>query len=281
MKLFNKVAIIGVGLIGGSIGMAIRNKHLAKEVVGVCRRHKSLKLAMEKGAIDKGSLDIQKAVSGADLVILATPILSMPNLIKIALNSLKKGCILTDVGSTKAQITRTVESIIPGSIKFVGTHPMAGSEKSGVSSADPRLFCGAICIIVKTKNTNKVALNRIKLLWQRLGAKIKILSPALHDKIISITSHLPHLVSANLILSVPDKNLGFAATGFRDTTRIALSDPDMWVDICLSNRREILGALDRYSDNLKILRNAIKMNNRKKLFAILKKAKDKRLKLNR
>lgn len=279
MKLFNKVAIIGVGLIGGSIGMAIRKKRLAKEIIGVCRKRKSLENAIRKKAIDRGFLDIEKAVWGADLVILATPILSMPKLIKGALGFLKKDCVLMDVGSTKAQITKAIEGIISKDIKFVGTHPMAGSEKSGVNAADANLFCGALCIITKTKNTDRNALKRIKLLWQTLGADIKIMKPSVHDRIISTTSHLPHLVAANLVSSVPRKDFEFAATGFGDTTRIALSDPDMWVDICLSNKKEIINALDRFSANLNILRNAIKTKNRKLLFAILKKARQKRAKI--
>lgn len=269
---FNKIAIIGVGLIGGSIGLAVKGKRLAKEVVGVCRHKESLRRAKERRVIDKGTLDYRNAVKDAELVILATPISQIIKIVKEIIPSLRKGCLITDTGSTKSEIVRRIEEVLPKGIYFVGAHPLAGSEKRGSNFARADLLQGAMCILTKTLKTDSSALKKIANFWKKLGSRIVVLSPRRHDQIIALMSHLPHLAAGQLV-KVASANLAFAASGFLDTTRIASSNAEIWADIFLTNKKFVIQAIDTYVKNLELIKSLIREEDRRKLSAEFRKIK--------
>jgi len=275
MRIFNKVVIIGTGLIGGSLGLAMKKKGLAKTIVGLSRLQKNAIIAKQLGAIDIVARSIE-AVNDADLVILATPI---DTIIDIALKlskKIKKNCIAIDVGSTKEQIVSKLSRIIPN---FLGCHPLAGSEKRGIVNFKAELFKDSICIITPTNKTNKVTLKKIKLLWRELGAQLVILTPKKHDQILALTSHLPHALAFSLIGAIPDHFLNLSSNGLKDTTRIAGSDANIWNQVFLSNRKNLISAISSFQTKLKNLELALKNNNKKELNSILCAAKKKREKL--
>lgn len=276
MAKFKKIAIIGVGLIGGSLGLAIKKKGLAREVVGVTRHRASLIKAKSLGAIDKGTLNPLEAAKDADLIVIATPVADIPKVIKKLISKVKPGCIITDVGSTKSKVVGEAERILPRGIHFVGGHPMAGSERKGVGSATTNLFKGSVCFLTKARFTDLLALKKVKAIWQNIGARVEVVSPKQHDRIVASISHLPHLVAFNLAAVVPGKDLRYAAGGFGDTTRVAASDPAMWRDIYLTNWDEVSKALDRFVDSLKNVRALIVGQESQKLLKKLKRAKRKR-----
>jgi prephenate dehydrogenase len=253
MSLFNKVAIVGTGLIGGSLGLAIKKNHLAKQIVGVTRHKESLNLALKKRAIDKGSLNFE-IIKGADLLILATPVDKIIELKDKVSKFISKDCIVMDVGSTKGEIVTLLERVFP---KFVGTHPLAGLEKRGVKFATDKIFDHSTCIITPTRNTSKKAFKKICNFWRRLGTKAIILTPSEHDKVISFVSHLPHVIAFSLIHGIPTAYLGLAAGGLKDTTRIAASDPKLWRGIFLSNNTNILKAISLFEKELAKIKYAI------------------------
>ena len=278
MVQFKKVTIIGVGLIGGSIGLAIKKRKLSNEVVGVFRRESTLKRALKCKAVDKATMSMASGVDGADLVIVASPVHSIPKLVNMAVKHAKDGAIITDAGSTKAWIVSSVEKSFAKSkdVHFVGSHPMAGSEHDGVEFAKADLFEKAPCIITKTSATDKASLSKIIKFWRSLGAIVKIMSPASHDKSVSLISHLPHIVAFGLVGSVPSQELQYAAEGFKDTTRTASSDPELWADIFLTNRKEVLKAGRLFEKNYKYILNAISRGDRRRMVNFLKKAKSNR-----
>ena len=279
--IFKKVTIIGVGLIGGSIGEALKKKGLAGTVVGVGHRSFSIDEALARGAIDRGTLDVLKGVSGADLVVIATPVCLIPGIARKISRSLKRGCVVTDVGSTKAEIVASLERILPEGIDFVGSHPLAGSEKRGIGSAQDNLFKGSIVIMTKTKNTKKPALAKLSRFWKSLGVeRVAISSPGEHDRIVAEISHLPHIAAAAIVNTASDKSLEFASSGFKDTTRIAASDPGIWRDICVTNRKEILKALEKYERNIARLKKLIKSGSASRLSREFERSKARREKLS-
>jgi len=276
MRLFNKVAIIGVGLIGGSLALAIKRKRLALEIVGVSRHKKTLLLARKIRAIDKGAQELN-IIKDADLVILATPVDTIINLAAKIYPFVKKGCIVSDVGSTKREIVSKLERIFP---RYIGSHPLAGSEKRGVVNANPGIIKGSLCILTPTKNTDQEALEKIKRLWSELGARVAFLAPDAHDKILSFVSHLPHLAAFSLIDIIPKEYLRLASSGLKDTTRIAASDSEIWCDIFLSNQKNILKSIELFQNNLSRIKSAIQRKDKKLLNKIIKEAKKKRNRLN-
>ncbi len=278
MAQFKKVAIIGVGLIGGSIGLAIKKRGLAREVVGVFRRESTLKRALKCRAVDKATMLIKCGVDGADLIIVTSPVHSIPKIIKMAAKYAKKGAIITDAGSTKSWIVSSVERDLARDhkIHFVGSHPMAGSEHTGVEFARADLFEKAPCIVTSRAATDRASLKRVKKFWSSLGAIVKVMSPARHDKSVSLISHLPHIVAFGLAGSVPLRELQYAAEGFKDTTRVASSDPELWADIFLTNKREILKAGRLFERYYKDILKAISKGDHKRTVNFLKKAKSKR-----
>jgi len=273
MRKFNKVAIIGVGEIGGSIGKDLRRKHLAKEVIGIGRRESSLRKAQRVGAVDRTTLSLKNGVRDADFIILATPVLKIVELGRKAARFAKEGAIMTDAGSTKKYIVEKLEETLPKGVKFVGSHPMAGSEKGGPLGAVSNLFKGRVCFVAKTGRTDEKALGAVKGFWKSLGAKPVEISLSRHDEIVAQISQMIHIVASSLVLSNKDV-LKHAASGFRDTTRIALSDPGLWKDICLTNDKEIIRSLDKFIGTVKIFRAAVSKKKASQIQAMLNQARE-------
>ncbi|MFH1360345.1 MAG: prephenate dehydrogenase [Candidatus Omnitrophota bacterium] len=273
---FRKVTIVGVGLIGGSLGMAIKKNGLAKEVMGLARRHGPLVTAIRGGAIDKISHDYKKAVDGSDLVIFATPVKTIMELFPKVGCFLKRGCLVTDVGSIKEEIVRAAHKSLPPYVNFVGSHPVAGSEKSGNLFANADLFKDSLCVVTPTDKTNRAAVDTIKTLWTKCGALVKTLSPQEHDQILAYVSHVPHLLAYSLMDAIPEKYLDYASSGLKDTTRVASSDPKMWNDICMANSRNILRTLDSVVKQISVLRKAITSRKEQDLMERFKESKRKR-----
>ena len=280
---FRKITIVGVGLLGGSIGLAVRQRKLAREVAGFVRRAASLKDCEKAGAVDYATTDLLAAVSNADLIILCTPLAQMRSLAQQFLPALKRGAIVTDVGSVKADVVRELESPSPkAGAHFVGSHPMAGGEKMGVLAAKMDLYANAVCVITPTKKSSAGAVRKLEQFWKSLGARTLRLDAAQHDLLVSRSSHLPHVVAAtlaNLVLNPanPQTQVGLCATGFRDTTRIASGSPEMWRDIALANRKNLSRSLDAFVDELKKFQTALKAGDAKaveKFFATAKQRRD-------
>ena len=260
---FRRLTIIGVGLIGGSLARVCRKKGLADELVGVGRGRKNLELAVELGVIDRWSHEVEEGVDGADGVVLATPMGTIIPLAKRMAPHIEAGCLVTDVGSTKASVVEPLERLLQPSAAFVGGHPIAGTEKSGVEASFETLFEGFPCILTPTDRTDTEALARVQSLWEACGMSVVCMDPDTHDTLMAGVSHLPHMVAYALIhtvtgLSSNDHDaVAYSAGGFRDFTRIAASDPTMWRDICLTNREPLLAMIDRFSGSLAELREAI------------------------
>lgn len=277
--LFRKVAIIGVGLIGGSLGMALKKHKLAREIFGVSRRKEALTAAVKMQAIDHGTTDIKKAVVNADLVVLATPVNVVPTMFETITPHLKRGCVVTDVGSTKVSIVASAKKKLQNSSMFVGSHPLAGSEKRGVENSIPELFVNTTCIMTPADDSNRGAVDRVKKMWVKIGAQVKTMTPQEHDYILAYISHLPHIVAFALMSTVPDEHLPFAAQGLKDTTRVASSSPEVWKDICLANAQNIVKAIDECVGNLSTFRKAISDAEEKILTNEMKNACIKRKKI--
>lgn len=261
---FRKITIIGVGLLGGSIGIVARKRRLVGEVAGYVRRDKTAAECEKFGATDYATTDLLAAVSGADLVILCTPLAQMPSLVECFLPALKRGTIVTDVGSVKADVVRQLETLVKkAGAHFVGSHPMAGAEKTGVAAARENLFQNAVCVLTPTRKSNVAAVRKLDRFWKSLGCRTLKLDAAQHDLAVSRSSHLPHVVAAALAGLVLDPKAAKAqsqlcATGFRDTTRIASGSPEMWRDISLANRKNISHSVDAFVKELKKFQAALK-----------------------
>lgn len=275
---FKKIVIIGTGLIGGSVGKALLEKGLADEVVGVCRRQSTLERGIKEKAFTKGFVDnYAEAVSGADIVVIATPVHTIKQVLK-DLADVLKGCstLVTDAGSTKKEIVEYAAQF-KDDFTFVGAHPLAGSEKMGVEYAASDLFQGSVCIITPGDEVKKEDKDSIEDFWRSLGAKMVTLAPEEHDRNLAISSHLPHVV-AYALAGMLGEGLPaeMIATGFKDTTRIASSDPGLWSDIFMTNRDNVLKALDKYKDILSGIEKGIKSGSEEDLQKILEVYKRKR-----
>ncbi len=280
---FRKITIVGVGLLGGSVGLAARKCRVAKEIAGYARRPKTIAEAEKVGALDYATTDLLAAVSGADLVILCTPLAQMRTLTERFLPALKRGAIVTDVGSVKADVVRELESLVAkAGAQFVGSHPLAGGEKMGVPAARADLYTNAVCVVTPTKKSNPAAVRKVEQFWKSLGARVVKMDAAKHDALVSRTSHLPHLVAAALAGLVldpksPKVQAQLCATGFRDTTRIASGSPEMWRDIALTNRKNVSQSVDALVGELKKFQAALKNGDAKaveKFFATAKERRD-------
>lgn len=273
--IFRRVTIIGVGFMGGSLGMALKKQGLAREVVGISSHQETLDRAIKAQAIDLGFTDVREGVANAELVVLATPVQTIIECFSLINPHLRRGCLVTDMGSVKSEVVMKAENLLTTGF-FVGSHPLTGSEKSGVEHAHADLFQHARCIMTPTVKTNPVVKEKIKFLWTKLGMRVDFLSPDEHDKIFAQVSHLPHLLAYALMESIPSESLGHALQGFKDLTRIASSPPSVWDDICLTNAQHILHALDGTVKQLAFLRKAIIQRDQKNLFQFLTRAKEKR-----
>jgi prephenate dehydrogenase len=250
---------------GGSLGMAIKKHHLAREVIGLSHRQTALAQAVKMKAIDVPCLDVKQAIINADLVVLAAPVESIIKLCGTINPYLRRHCIVTDVGSAKAHIVESAERILTNPGLFIGSHPLTGSEKYGVENATEDLFNGATCVITPTAKTSQIARLKIKHFWTKLGMEVKILSPEEHDEILAYVSHLPHLLAYGLISSIPSNFLEYASRGLKDTSRIAASSPQMWSDICIANSKNVLNALDKSVEHFAHFRKAIVNRDHKEL----------------
>lgn len=273
--LFRKVSIIGVGLIGGSLGMAIKKRKLAHEVHGFSQSQSTLGQALKLQALDRVSTDIRHVVAQADIVIVATPVKTIVSLLEAIDKHVRRGCVVTDVGSSKAYIVDAAQKLSNPPF-FVGGHPLAGSERKGVAHGHADLFENSECILTPTAVTHKVALDRVRQLWTAVGARVKEMDPGQHDEALAFISHLPHLAAFGLINALPQELVHMAPQGLKDTTRIASSSPEMWSDIALTNVKPVLKALDEYVRALSSIRKAIIDEDAKNLIEIFKKAKTRR-----
>lgn len=276
--MFEKVAIIGPGLIGGSMGMALRQKGLATTVTGIGRRRESLDKALEVGAIDKATLDLSQGVKDADLVVLATPIGAFRELAPQVADSIGPEALLTDVASSKAKVVETISSALRArpDVAYIPTHPMAGSERSGPLAASASLFEGSICIITPLSNTFPESKGQITRMWSALGASTISMSPQAHDRAVARISHMPHLAASALMAALDQKDTDLCGRGLLDTTRIASGSPDIWLDICKTNREHIRDALADYIALLQEMANALQDGNLAPLRNVLEAAKQKR-----
>jgi len=255
-KDIRHVTIVGVGLLGGSAGLALKAFDPAIRVAGVGRRAESLEQAKAIGAVDTTHLDAAEAVAGTDLVILATPVGAFERHMRAIAPHLAGRAIVTDVGSTKASVVRAAHRML-GAARFCGSHPMAGSERKGPSFARADLFHGATCILTPTGKTPPAVVEKVAGLWRKMGMRIVLMNPAAHDRVVARVSHLPHALASLLMLLPELADLDVSATGFRDATRLASGDPEMWRDIFLTNRPGILRALDDFDQSLRGLRDLV------------------------
>tara|TARA_B100000427_G_scaffold318686_1_gene316137 strand:- start:2 stop:844 length:843 start_codon:yes stop_codon:yes gene_type:complete len=278
--MFNKAYIFGLGMIGGSIALSLKKNKISKYIYAFDKDRKSLLYAKKNRIIN----DYDKKfnyLKEADLIVICTPINAYNSILKRIKLSRNDKCIITDVGSTKKSIMQSATKIFGNKNNcFVGSHPLAGKEKSGVKNACPNLFNNAVAIITSSKVTDKIALKKIKLFWKKIGCNIELLSPELHDVIMSETSHVPHLISYSLVNSIYRsknvKNIGrFTGGGFEDFARIARSNPIMWSDICQHNKKNILLSLDSFIKELKELKIKIRKNDYASLRSLFNKTKNK------
>jgi prephenate dehydrogenase len=264
MKLFGKMTIIGVGLLGASLAKACKERDLVEEVVGYGRNRENLEKARALKIIDHCPADLAEAVKDADLIVLCTPVTTIIPLIQNMIARIRPGALITDVGSVKEPIVKEAEKLVPKGVFFVGSHPIAGGENSGLEASTANLYQGAKCIVTPTDKTNNRALEKISALWQAVGMQIINLSAEEHDFVFGAVSHLPHIVVYALMntlgsLRTQDNRevTAFSGAGLKDITRIASSDPVMWRDICLSNRNHSLDLIDRFQNKLDEIRSTI------------------------
>jgi prephenate dehydrogenase len=245
-----RLTILGVGLLGGSIGLALKAAGSAAHVVGYGHRRSTLDTALKMGAIDEAATSAEASVKDSDWVILATPVGLFEHLLQQIAPALSANAIVTDVGSTKRSIVRQAESTLRGTVHFIGSHPMAGSEKRGVEFAKPDLFTGARCILTPTRQSDPAALAAVEAFWQSLGSKTVQMSPEDHDRHICDISHLPHAIAAALVAMQSEEALPLAGQGFLDTTRIAGGDGGLWRDIFIDNRDNVADSVKRFRAKL-------------------------------
>jgi prephenate dehydrogenase len=250
---FKRTTILGVGLLGASFALALKKNGFCNEVIGYGRTEENLKKAKELGIIDAFERVPARACTGSDFVLFATPVGSFIDIATQIKSSLQDGVIVTDVGSVKGNLVRTMESLMPEGISFVGGHPIAGSSRSGIDTADAEIFKGAQCILTPTESTDRHALETVTAVWETLGSRVTLINPDEHDKIYASVSHLPHLIAyiiVNTVADIDSSFLNFSGQGFVDTTRIASSSPELWRDICLLNKDNLLDSLEIFKKNL-------------------------------
>jgi prephenate dehydrogenase len=271
--LFNTIGVIGVGLLGGSIAAAARQRQLAETILGAGRNPSRMRAAQQSGLLDRGTTNIAETASQSDLVIVCTPVNHIVQFIRIVAEHSRPGTVITDVGSTKQKICAELYGSLPEGVTFVASHPLAGSEKAGFEFADPDLFVGRPCVVTPDDATPADAVERVKGFWEGLGMHVLETTPEKHDRILAETSHLPHVVSSALAMTLSVDHSQFTSTGFRDTTRIAGGDPALWIDILLSNSDAIIESIDKYTQSLSQLREAIVNHDEKRLRQLLEDGK--------
>ncbi len=278
--MFKKVCIIGCGLIGSSMARAIKKNKLADKIVSSNRSSSTNKKIINLNIVDQASSDTKKIVRESDLIIIATPLSGYKNVLLKIKSSLKSGAILTDVGSVKKEVISLVEKNIPKNVSWISSHPIAGTEESGPESGFSELFKNRWCILTPSKQSKDKDIKLLEKFWKKLGSRVDIMDAKQHDYILSITSHIPHLIAYNIVnttLKIQDKKesdvVKYSAGGLRDFTRIAASNPIMWRDIFIENKKNTSNMIDNFIANLEDLKKAIENEDGKKLEEIFKKTK--------
>jgi len=271
--VFDKVALIGIGLIGSSMAHAMRRGKVANHIAGYSHRGETLERARAIGFADSLHDDAAECARDADLVVLATPVGAFGELAKEMAPQFKAGAIVSDVGSVKAAVVRDVGPHIPAGVHFIPAHPIAGTEQSGPDAGFAELFEGRWCILTPPENTDPAAVEKLRTFWTRLGSQVEVMDAKHHDLVLAITSHVPHLIAYNIVGTADDlatvtqsEVIKFSAGGFRDFTRIAASDPTMWRDVFLNNKDAVLEVLGRFSEDLSALQRAIRWGDGDALF---------------
>lgn len=261
--LFRQITICGVGLIGGSLAMAARREGLVERIVGLGRGQANLDVAMQRGIVDFATRDPAEAARGADLVMLAAPVMTFPETLETLLPYLPENAVVTDVGSVKGWVVRALEPMLGARMALVGAHPVAGKETTGAGAADAELFVGRRVIVTPSARSAAAAIERVEALWRATGARVERMAPEAHDAILARASHLPQIAASALAAALADERIDgkaafeYGAGGLRDTTRIAASSPEMWRDICLTNRAAILAAIRLYRGALDQFESAV------------------------
>ncbi|NUQ60876.1 MAG: prephenate dehydrogenase/arogenate dehydrogenase family protein [Pirellulales bacterium] len=276
MRHYDTVAIVGVGLIGGSIGLALRERGLAEKIIGIGRRQASLRTARRVGAVTNTTIDLAKGVADAELVVICTPVGSVVGNVLEAAANCPEGTLITDAGSTKQEIVDALDGKLPRGCRFLGSHPLAGSEKAGASHAAADLFEGRVAILTPTLNTHAEDFDQLEQFWSALGSVVIQMSPVEHDRALAVTSHLPHAIAAVLASMLPENLFRLTGAGFHDTTRIAGGDPELWKQIFAANRTNVLALLDQFSQRLRAFRSALEQNDAAAMEALLNLAKKNR-----
>jgi cyclohexadieny/prephenate dehydrogenase len=273
--MFDKLALIGIGLIGSSIALKARREGLARHIVAATRRQETADTANKLKLVDHCGTDLAAACEGADLVIVCTPVGACGEVAKIIAPKLKAGAILSEVGSVKQAVIRDMQPHVPAGVHFVPAHPIAGTEHSGPEAGFPELFEGRWAIVTPLPGGDPAAAEKVAEFWRRLGSMVEFMAPDWHDKVLGIVSHLPHLIAYTIVGTADDmagerrsEVIKFAAGGFRDFTRIAASDPTMWRDVFLNNREAVLEILGRFQEDLFYLQRAIRWGEGDKLFEL-------------
>ena len=285
--LFNRLVIAGVGLIGGSLGLAARERGLVREVVGFGRTEANLKVARERGLISAYTFDPVEAARGADLFLLAVPVEATRSTMEKFIPFLPSGCIITDAGSTKEQVVKILEQILPATLPCVGAHPIAGTEHAGAAAAFATLFEKRLCILTPTPRTDHMALARVRALWEGVGMRVEEMDMHTHDQVLARVSHLPHMIAFSVMNAVLDTQvasidlLPYAGGAFSDLTRVAASPVEMWRDICTSNREALLAAITEFETALSRMKTAVANGDGETLSNAIDRARGERQRLTK
>lgn len=281
-KIFKHVAIIGLGLIGGSLARAIRERSLADKITGYGRSLERMEKAHALGLVDEFYIGFEKGLEDVDLVITGTPVRTIVQKIREVIPYLRSGTVVTDVGSVKGGIVEEIETHVPEDIFFIGGHPIAGTENSGFESSMAELFENRVCVLTPTENSDQQSLTRLEQFWKMVGSRVIYMDVKTHDRVFAAISHLPHMVAFSLVNAIVDMKgfegniLQYSAGGLKDFTRIAASDTVMWRDIALMNKDNIICALDCFENSLATLKDAILREDEKSIKELFEKSRDTR-----
>jgi|TARA_B110000967_G_scaffold198623_1_gene231919 cyclohexadieny/prephenate dehydrogenase len=272
---FENIAIIGLGLIGSSLALALKKHKIAKSTTGYAKSAKTRQIAKKLKLVSKVESSLEKTVKSADLVIICTPLSTYKTLIGSIRPYLKVGAIISDVGSAKSKVMADAEKILGNDFDFIPAHPIAGTEQSGPEAGFSELFINRWCIVTPYAHSKKKNIILIKKLWQKIGSSVEVMTPEHHDRVLAITSHLPHLIAYNIVNTAADLEtvtksdvIKYSASGFRDFTRIASSDPTMWRDIFINNKEAVLEMIGRFSEDLSVLQKAVRWGDAAALFKL-------------
>ena len=279
MNTFKQISVIGLGLLGASVSLSIRRAMSGTRVVGDSHRESTRRKAAEQGIVDSVAETVQTCVEEADLVVLASPIRTFEGYFRQMAPYLKEGAVVTDVGSTKRIVHQWASRLLPKRVKFVGSHPIAGSEKQGLDFARDDLLPGAKCIMTQTQTTDPAAVAAVRLFWERLGCTVEVMSPAAHDRILAMVSHLPHITAASLVNANRLEDLYLAGTGFIDTSRVASGPANIWTDILLTNKQGCLRGISKLVVELERFYDALERGDEEQLQKLLEAARKKRERL--